>query len=77
MFSLEPPHRSSSNEYTQYTILNIKKENHPKLSQICSSEMFPRVRNSRGKRVISVGATEDLLYICNRVDCCSGNHRFA
>ena len=25
MFSLEPPHRGDSNEYTQYTIFNIKK----------------------------------------------------
>ena len=24
MFSLESPHRGDSNEYTQYTILNIK-----------------------------------------------------
>ena len=31
MFSLESPHRGDSNEYTQYTIFNIKKENHPKL----------------------------------------------
>ena len=42
VFSLEPSHRGDSNEYTQYTILyNIyKKENHPKLSQICSYEIF-------------------------------------
>ena len=26
MFSLEPPHRGELNEYTQYTIFNIKKE---------------------------------------------------
>ena len=33
MFSLESPHRGGSNEYTQYNILNIKKEEiHPKLS---------------------------------------------
>ena len=33
MFSLELPHRGDSNEYTQYTIFNIKKEitlNYPK-----------------------------------------------
>ena len=34
MFSLESPHQGDSNEYTQHTILNIKKENHPKLSQL-------------------------------------------
>ena len=31
MFSLEPLHRGEFNEYTQYTIFNIKKRNHPKL----------------------------------------------
>ena len=30
MFSLESPDRGDSNEYTQYTIFNIKKENYPK-----------------------------------------------
>ena len=34
-FSLELPQRSNSNEYTQYTILNMKK-NHSKLSHICN-----------------------------------------
>ena len=40
MFSLELPHRSNSNENTQYTILNMKKEKHPKLSQTCSNRIF-------------------------------------
>ena len=37
MFSLETPHRGDSNEYTQYTILNIKKKitrNYPKSTAI-------------------------------------------
>ena len=47
---------------------SIKKENHPKLSQICSYRILfqgsqERVRNSRGKRAISVRATEVRLYI--------------
>ena len=29
MFSLESPHRGDSNKYIQYTISNMKKENHP------------------------------------------------
>ena len=41
MFSLELPHRGNSNEYTQYTIFNIK-ENNPKLSQICSYGIFSK-----------------------------------
>ena len=47
--------------------LIYKKENHPKLSQICSYGIFclgtqERVRNSRGKRAISVRAIEILPY---------------
>ena len=38
--SLESPHRGGSNENTQYTIFNIKIENHPKLSQICGYGIF-------------------------------------
>ena len=42
MFSLESPHRGDSNEYTQYTIFNIKKENLPKLFQIGSYAIFSK-----------------------------------
>ena len=57
------PHRGDSNEYTKHTIFNIKKENHPKLAQICSYGIFfqgtqGRVRNSLAKRAISFRATE-------------------
>ena len=67
VFSLESPHRGDSNEYTQYTIFNINTKKHPKLFQICSDEIFfqgtqERVRNSHGKRVISVRAIGVLLY---------------
>ena len=36
LFPLELAHQGNSNVYTQYTIFKIKKENHSKLSQICS-----------------------------------------
>ena len=36
LFSLESPQQGDSNEYTQYTISQYKKEHHPKLSLICS-----------------------------------------
>ena len=44
MFSLELPHRGDSNEYTQYTIFNIKKKitlNYPKSTAMgfCSKEL--------------------------------------
>ena len=35
VFSLESPQQGDSNEFTQYTISQYKKENHPNLSQIC------------------------------------------
>ena len=40
VFLLESPHRGDSSEKTQYTIFNIKQENHPKLSQICNYVTF-------------------------------------
>ena len=68
VFSLESPHRGDSNEYTQYTIFNIKKkENHPKYPKSAAMFFFQRtqerVRNSGGKRAISVRAIEVLLYM--------------
>ena len=67
MFSLESPHWGDPNEYTQYTIFNIKKENPPnylKSAAMQFSQRTPeRVQNSHGKRAMSVQATEDLLYL--------------
>ena len=60
VFLLESP-RGDSNKYTQYTIFNIKR----KLSKTAAMGYFlgtqERVRNSHGKRTISVRATEVLL----------------
>ena len=65
MFSLEPPHRGDSNEYTQYTIVNKKMKitlNYPKYAAIGFFQgTQERVRNRRGKRAISDGAPEGLL----------------
>ena len=65
VFSIESPHRGDSNEYTQYTVFNIKKKitlNYPKSA---AKGLFlgaqERVRNSRGKRALSVRAAEVLL----------------
>ena len=63
MYLLELPHWGDSNEYTQHTIINLK-SNYPKFAW---NGIFPgvqeRVRNSRGKRAISVRATKVLLYV--------------
>ena len=40
MFSLELPHQGDSNEYTHYTIFNVKQKNHLKFSHICSYVIF-------------------------------------
>ena len=71
VFSFNSPHRGDFNEYTQHAIINIKKKttlNYPKYDNVCSYGIFSqgtqeRVRNSRGKRAISVRAIEVLLYI--------------
>ena len=54
MFSLESPHRGDSNKKTQYTNLQL-------WDFFLGTE--ERVRNSRGKRAISVRAIEVLLYL--------------
>ena len=48
--SVESPHQVDSNEYTQYTTFNIKKENHPKLCQICSYGILPRDSRTNSKQ---------------------------
>ena len=46
MFSLESPQRGDSNEYTQYTISQYKKEIHPELSQMCNSGLCSKGSNN-------------------------------
>ena len=67
MYSLESPHRGDSNKYTQHTVFSIKKKkitlNYSKSAAMGFFEgIQERVRNSCGKRAISVRATEVLLY---------------
>ena len=65
VFLLESPDQGDSNEFTQYTIFNITKKitlNYPKSAAM---GFFPgtreEVRNSDGKRAISVRDIEVLL----------------
>ena len=66
MLSLESPHRGDSNEYTQYRFQYKKEESHYIIPPLQPMEFFlgpqEHVRISRGKRAISVRATEALLY---------------
>ena len=70
MFSLQSPHRGDSNRYTQYTILNIKiTVNYLRSAAIVFFQgTQERLRNSRGKRAISVRATEGLLHLVCRFE---------
>ena len=61
VFSLESPHRGDSNKNTQYTIFNMNKKNTLNYPKSAALEIFSKglkngVRNSRGKRAISVRA---------------------
>ena len=68
VFSKESPRKGDSKEYTQYTctIFNVKEKitlNFPKSAAMAFFQgIQERVRNSRGKRAISVRAIEVLLY---------------
>ena len=42
VFSLESPHRGDSNEYTQYTIFNIKKKITLNYSKSAAMGFFPK-----------------------------------
>ena len=55
--------RIASNEYTQYTISQYKKENHPKLSQICNYGICSKGPKNEFETAISVRAIEVLLYL--------------
>ena len=59
VFSLESPHRSDSNVYTQYTIFNIKKKITLNYSKSAAIEFFPRDSSTSSK----LRANEVLLYI--------------
>ena len=68
MFSLELPHRGDSNENTQFTIFNLKRENHPKLSKICSQVIFSKgLKNEFKAAVVNEPSVyEPLKFYCNR-----------
>ena len=53
----ESPHRGDSNEYTQYTIFNIKKKIAQNYHKSAVLEFFPRDSRTSFKRAISVRTT--------------------
>ena len=69
MCSLKSPYRGDSNEYTQYTIFNIKTEIHPKLSQICSNMIFSKgLKNELETAAVNEQSVfKPPKFYCNRV----------
>ena len=72
MFSLESPHRGDSYEYPQYTIFNIKRKIDLNYLNSAAMGFFilgtqGRVRNSHGKRAVSVRAIEVLLCFISEI----------
>ena len=49
MFSLEPPDRGDSNEYTKYTIFNIKKKIDQNYLKSIALGIFPRDSSTSSK----------------------------
>ena len=73
VFSLESPQRGDSNEYTQYTISQYKKEIRPELSQICNygiCSMGPK-NEFEPAMVNELSVLEPLKFCCN---CCACNY---
>ena len=66
VFSLELPQRGDSNEYTQYTIFNMKKKITLNYPRSATMGFFPGDSRSSSKQpwLISVRGTEVLLVQC-------------
>ena len=66
MFSLESPQRGDSKEYKQYTIFQYKKENIPKLFQICNYGIcFKGLKNEFETAVVNEPSVfEPLKFFC-------------
>ena len=68
VISLESPHRGDSNEYTQYTISNMKVKNNFNYPKSAAIGFFfqgtqERVRNSRGKRAIVISSVVLTIFL--------------
>ena len=74
MFSLESPHRGDSREYTQYTILNIKKKitlSYPKSAAKFTAQTVRDIswglKNEFETAVVNeTSAFEPLKFYCNK-----------
>ena len=72
MFSLESPYRSDSNEYTQHTIINIKKKitlNYSKYNNVCSYGLLSQgLKNKFEIAMVNKSSVfESFKFYCNRI----------
>ena len=64
MFSLESPHRGYSNEYTQYTIFNMKNTlNYPKIAAL--GFFLQGLKNESETAVVTSHVFEPLKFYCS------------
>ena len=66
MFSLKSPHRGDSNEYTQYTIFNIKKKITLNFSKSSAVEFFFKGLKSEFEKAVvnDPSVFEPLKFFC-------------
>ena len=72
MYSLESPNRGDSNEYTQHTIINIKKKitpNYPKYNIVCSYGIFVRDSRTSSKEFKTAVVFEPSVFEAQKVYC--------
>ena len=72
MFQLESPRRGDSNEYTQHTIINIKKKvtlNYPKYNNVCFDGIFSKGLKVKFEiaMVNKPSVFEPLKFYCNLI----------
>ena len=76
MFSLESPQRGDFNEYTQYTISQYKKEDHPKSYQICNYRICSKGPKNEFKTAVvnEPSVFEPLKFYCNSMYAINTQH---
>ena len=70
MFSLESPHRGDSNEYTQYTIFNIKKKISQNYLKSAAMRIFTKIlKNEFETAVVNEPSVFEPQKVCCIEEC--------
>ena len=74
MFSLESPHYGISYEYTQHTIFNIKKKNHPYYPKSAAMGFSKGLKYEFETAMVDEPSLfEPLKFYCRRKHCLKGS----